>query len=413
MGNRKSLYNRQARDDNKVMENFRNHFQDHSEIFYLNNGTHSRVPLKVQQAITKYQHEYERNPTAGLFSAWDHLWKVQKELAAFFKAKPTDLFLRTNVTEPLNEFILGQPLPAGSEILTTNQEYGAVFNICRYRSERDGLKLRTLKLPHKKDVQSMKKEDYLDRVVSAISSDTKMLVISEVFTGHGLVLPVLEIAKETAQRGIVLVVDGAHSPGFLDLDFSKFQNIDYYAGNLHKWFMGPKGTGFGWVNPKRQAELKPLQIGWVNYEITAPFLGFAEGHRFAVSKLMLGCHDFSDFFALSETVQFWQELGPRQIYDRIRKLGVYLNQEVEKNMGLFHFAPRDESCRGPLHSYLLPARFQSVNYAQIMKEILETTKTQVAITGIDEELYMRLSPHIYNSEQEISEALQRLAHYFR
>ena len=60
-----------------------------------------------------------------------------------FGADPRDIFLRANVTEVINEFVLGlssQHLPQGCEVAITDLEYGAVTNLVRHRCERDGLK---------------------------------------------------------------------------------------------------------------------------------------------------------------------------------------------------------------------------------------------------------------------------------
>ena len=48
--------------------------------------------------------------------------------------------------------------------------------------------------------------------------------------------------------------------GALPLDFKRFDDVDFYGGNLHKWVMGPKGTGFGWVHPRHQKSLEPREI---------------------------------------------------------------------------------------------------------------------------------------------------------
>ena len=89
----------------------------------------------------------ERNPTQGLIESWGRLWEVQKRLGAFFNADPGNLFLRANVTEALNEIILGMPLQPGREILLSAYEYGAIQNICRYRCEKEKRSLRQFQLP--------------------------------------------------------------------------------------------------------------------------------------------------------------------------------------------------------------------------------------------------------------------------
>jgi isopenicillin-N epimerase len=390
----------------------REYFQVNPEIIYLNSGTHSLVPQAVLKAQQNYQFEFEKNPTAGLFRAWGNLWQVQKQVASFFEADPKSLFLRTNVTQPLNEFILGMPLSPGSEILTTSQEYGAVHNICRFRCKRDGLELRLIHLPNRLEAAACTTDDYLDRVISAIKPQTKMLVLSEIFTGHGLVLPIKEIAKETRRRGVLLIVDGAHSPGSLPLDFGDLQDVDFYGGNLHKWFMGPKGTGFGWVHDRHKESLQPLQAGWTTFETFEPFNSFGEGDRFAVRMMMLGCHDFASFYALKETVEFWRQRGPEKIFGRINLLAQHLIKQADRLLKMPRFSTEDSRLRGPLHAYLLPKKYQDQSSWGLMEQILQDTKVQVSVTTIENEQYLRLSSHVYNSEEELNEGLDRLARFF-
>src|SRR4051812_44847016 len=94
------------------------------KLIYLNSGTHSICPRSVIDAQIRFEREFEKNPTAALFGAWERLWEVQKELGHFVNADPLDLFLRPNITVALNVFILGMPMPKG-EILHSDMEYGA------------------------------------------------------------------------------------------------------------------------------------------------------------------------------------------------------------------------------------------------------------------------------------------------
>src|SRR5688500_10093419 len=118
---------------NQVM---RHEFDLDPDLIYLNSGTHSIVPRRVLDAVQRHQRHFERNPTANLFGVAERLWATQKGLAGFLGVRAEDLFLRANITEPIAEFILGVPLAEG-EILTSDLEYGAIANICRFRAEQD------------------------------------------------------------------------------------------------------------------------------------------------------------------------------------------------------------------------------------------------------------------------------------
>lgn len=361
-------------------------------MIYLNNGTHSLTPASVLDAITKYEREYETNPTAQLMGAWERLWAVQKELAAFLKADARSIFLRQNVTECMNAFILGIPLPAGSEILISDLEYQAIENVCRYRAERDGLMVRKFALPFTAEV---------------LRPETMLMVVSHVTTGTGAIQPIAEIAKVTKANGVLLAVDGAHAAGALDLDFTALGDVDFYGSNLHKWMLGPKGTGFGWVSPRHHEALRPLEAGWATFESMNDYKAFGDGERFPARMLMQGCRNFGPFYAITDMLRVWNNKGPEAIRSRIRSLQRHLETEM-KALGWASLSPSLESgLRGPLNTYELPERLEKEGYG-LMKRILAEHGLQVGIPKVQGRWRIRISPHIYNTEEEISSAVQIL-----
>ena len=384
----------------------RNDFDLKSDEIYLNSGTHSIAPRAVFAAVTRHQREFEHNPTQGLIDAWANLWDVQKAFASFVEARPQDLFFRANVTEVLNQFILGVPLCAGDEILVSDLEYEAIVNVCRYRAKREGLKLR---------VVSLAEGDLAQQVISALSPETKMVVLSHVTTGTGLVLPIEEIAKVTSMKDVILVVDGAHALGALPLSFHQLRDVDFYGTNLHKWMLGPKGTGVGWVSERRKELLSPLVAGWTTFCSEASFARFAEGDRFAGKMLMMGCHDFAPFFAIKETLLFWQKHSPSKIRSRILELQLFFEEEMKKTLNWELISPQ-RNARGPLLSFRLPKK---VNEELIRQgyhfgvNLYKTHRLQLAFPKVREEWVLRVSPHVYNTEDEILQALMILKVFLR
>jgi isopenicillin-N epimerase len=205
-------------------------------------------------------------------------------------------------------------------------------------------------------------------------------------------------------------VDGAHAPGSIELDFRSLSDVDFYGGNLHKWMMAPKGTAFGWVAPRNQDRLRPVQAGWTTFETGGPFVAFGDGSRFQGKMMLVGCHDFSPFFALKETIEFWRTQGETQIRARIYDLQAKLEALLDRALGWESASPSLGELRGPLFSYVLPEKLAPLGF-DFLYQVYREHGLQISVTTVHDRPCIRLSPHIYNDEAELERTAKILGTY--
>jgi len=374
---------------------------------YLNSGTLAYTPRSVQRAIRDYQDSAEASPAQGLFSAWRNTWKVQCDLAAFLNARPEHLFLRTNVTYAMNDFILALEIPKDSEILVSDVEYGAIVNICRYKAELEGHSVKTMHVPSRGDeLFGLSPKALVDGFERAISKKTKLVVLSHVTTGSGLRLPIEEFAAICRSRGIVFAADGAHGMGSVPLDLSKTQ-VDFYGSNLHKWMMGPKGTGWGWVAPEIRNRLKPKFAGWTTYELPSPFAAFGGGDPWTTRWMISSSHNFSDFYAISDTLDLWLKHGPAEIMARQRRLLEFAKKTVSDKTEWNCLSRFPDFLSGPLAAFELPDSLEREGFG-LIDRLKDQHQLHISMTFIQGRWCLRITPHIYNTEAEIERAAEIL-----
>lgn len=387
---------------------FRDSFEYPEKLIFLNSGSMSLTPKKILAQAEAYKKIYELNPTEGLFKAWDKMWLVQKQVAEFVNARPNDLFFRTNVTYVMNDFLMALQLPPKSEILISNLEYGAIKKICQYKATIEGHEFREIELyPADFPAEELTEEIILENLAAQLKSNTKLVMLSHVMTGTGLKIPLEKIAELLRSKNIFFAVDGAHGAGCCDLEFSQ-SKVDFYGTNLHKWLMGPKGTGFGWVAPQMREFLKPQFAGWTTGEIPIHFAGFGDGDAWTSRWMICSTHNFSDFYAITDTLQFWKNLDCASVTEVRNQLVDSCISLVSQKTGWKCLSNYNKELRSPLIAFKLPERLQQKSI-HLMDELFLKHNLVISMPWTFNEWTLRLSPNIYNTQEEIEKAAEILA----
>lgn len=227
-------------------------------VAYLNHGGFGALARPVLEARERHLRRVEANPTAVYKDELaGELETSMAALAPRLGCDTSSIAFVPNVTFALNlvaRSLMGG-LGKGDEVLVTDLEYGAQQLLWSWVCESTGARLRNVALGAVPDA------DVVEEIAAHAGGRTRIALVSHITSSTARLLPVREIAARLHERGTIVVVDGAHAPGQIDLDLPSL-GCDYYGGNLHKWFAAPRGAGILYATPSRQEALDPLVIGW-------------------------------------------------------------------------------------------------------------------------------------------------------
>ena len=347
-------------------------------IAYMNNASLGMPPRQVVDAVAAGYAAISNEPLHGkhdLQSAIED--SVLPRLARMFGVVPSELSLTRNATEALHLQTVGTLLPPGAEVLITSQEHPAGSRPWRFREARGELRVREVFVPSPLPPV----DELLDRMESAITPNTRALAFCHVTRG-GHLYPVAELCTLARDRGLVSLVDGAQAVGQFEIDISAL-GCDAYSASVHKWVLGPVGTGFLYVRESSRADV-----------VTA----FAPDATVDAPQLAPpGTADFPVRAAIGTALEFVSEIGLDQVEARCRFLSDYLKERLSHLSDV---------------RLLSGARAQSAPGSTIFeKEGLDAVESvplleRLAAVHIDEHQRdghnaIRVSTHVYNTTAEI------------
>jgi isopenicillin-N epimerase len=176
-------------------------------IAYLNTGTSGLVPKSVFSASQSSREALAHNPTDFVWRAHSEtLWNSRLRLASHLGTLPDRLVFFQNISHAINTVCLSMDLPAGSEILMTDHEYGSMRWAWERAAQCNGWRLITVPLP----IHSNDDLEYIDAIRNKMSARTRLLYFSHVLYTTGHVLPAQEICRMARDRNVATMVDGAH-----------------------------------------------------------------------------------------------------------------------------------------------------------------------------------------------------------
>lgn len=238
-----------------------------------------------------------------------------------------------------------------------------------------------------------------EQIEDAITSKTRLVSISAVQFLHGFKADLEAIGKLCRKHDLFFVVDAIQCLGALPIDVQKC-NIDALASGAHKWLMSPLGTGFLYCSKRLANQMKPPKTGWLSVEEPWELFNYEQNWQPFSQHMEVGTPNMLGITGLGESLQTMFDVGTDKIEKQIQFLTGYLINQLHDQKGVSIISPIENEFRAGIVTFTTQ---QNNDPDNVINQLKEKKITLSAREGL-----FRISPHYYNTTEEIDNALGEL-----
>ena len=357
------------------------------QLNYLNTAALGPTPRTVLDRVLKAWYELELNPVMMAYGngavvvATD---QARQQIAALIGCSTDELLITRCATDAMNTVALSINLGSGDRVLTTDVEHEGGSVCWTYLKRRRGINIDVVSIPH----GDFDTKAILSRFEKAITDRTRVISVSHVITSTGLRMPIAELATLAKQRGILCVVDGAQAVGGIEVNVRQL-GCHAYVGTGHKWLMGPKGTGFLYINKDASSSIQPVQR--------------EDGLRFVAGSTGMGSLPL--VVGLGAAVEAMSKRGMPAVEKRVIELRDRAYAGLTKIPKIQLVSPPPGPLATPLVTFKLPDSVDSGEFRTLL-----LNKYRIVVKVIAKRVFngTRISPHVFNTEKDIDDAIKAI-----
>jgi len=375
-----------------------------TRVNHLNNAGAGLMPDPVYRTIVEH---LELESQIGGYEAAD---KRRDEIAAVYRsvgrligADARNIALTENATASFIQALSAIAFKPGDVILTTRNDYAS--NQIMYLSLASRFGIELVRAPDHPsggvDVSAVEELVHRRR--------PKLVAVTHIPTSSGLVQSVADIGAICRQRDTLYLVDACQSVGQMPLDVEHI-GCDFLSATARKFLRGPRGLGFLYISDRAlDAGLEPLfpdlyGADWIEADVFQPL---PDARRFENWEF-----PFALVLGLGRAAEYALDLGLEPIRHRSWALaasargglaeidGVRVLDRGSEPCAIVTIATEGQDPASLVHSL----RAQGINTSLSMRDY--------AILDFDDqgvEAAVRISPHYYNTEEEIEAVVAGVA----
>ena len=209
-------------------------------------------------------------------------------------------------------------------------------------------------------------------------------------------------ANQKRSNRIYFCVDGVHGFGIENITMPGL-GCDFLSAGTHKWIFGPRGTGVLYAKQDAWDMIAPIIPSFEDNTYNAWLDLFpADKLTFADHCSPGGFHSFEHRWALREGFDFQMKIGKAKVQERSHQLSTQLKQGLATIKHIRLVTPVSEDLSAGINCF----EVDGMKPEDAVKKLL--TKNIIASASPYKTSYVRLTPSIVNTEEEVKVCLKEL-----
>ena len=372
----------------RVVADWKKEWFDIEDAIYLNVAAHAVMPRSTIRAV-EGSLEAKKFPHRVDDSSWfEAPVRIRKALARMIGAKPEEIAVTSGASAGVAAVAYGLEWKQGDEIITAQGEFPLQYATWKPMEEREGVRLRIIE-PRDRFITA-------NDLIGALTPRTRIVSVSLVRFDDGSLLDAASVAAACHAQGTLLLLDVSQACGAVPMKVNDL-GADFMVCAGYKWLLSCYGTGFFWLKSAHLDRLRPMPFYWTGQN-TDSFseLNFVDPKPCRDAKRW-DAAEWATYYnfnlsAMAESVDFVLRAGPEAVAAHNRRLIEFMFSRLPEDRCV-PASPLDPDMRGPFGCFTARQPEKTVElYQKLRRENIVVSLREGKI---------RVSPHLFNSEQDI------------
>lgn len=372
----------------------RSYFGLDPDIVFLNHASHGPLPLPARKAYDVFLDSWQKTEHEHDAESFRIIADVRGKLARLIGAPDDRIAISHNTTHGFTIVTGGYPWKKGDNIVLSGGEFPA--SVYPWVS----LKPLGVELKFAASRSGFIDEDNL---LAQVDKNTRAISISWVQYNNGYRTDLTGLGEFCRSKDILLCVDAIQGLGVVPVDIPA-TGADLFTSGCAKWLCGPCGTGFFYLSEKAEGFLKPVSIGWLSVDWKDDFtdlMRYDLPERKGPGKYESGTYAYQDIRALDASLDMHLSFDREEVWQHIKSLTSMVIERIESDSKFKLKTDIDDNRRSGIISF-------GCDDARQLYLFLRENKFAVSFR----EGNIRVSPHFYNTPEEIRRFISALDSFY-